>query len=605
MSRKPHWLRPVKRAAYPRELIAFDTETAAVWLDDDTCENVLTFGWACYSRYIKESQWSEPKWFRFTTGQQLWEWIGNVSRPKQQTYVYCHNVNFDWQTTDMCRILPSLGWTCDQAIINDPPNAFRWRRDNKTLRLLDSFNYFYASLAQIGDRIDLPKLTSKHAYHFEILDDDYCRRDSLIVLRAVQQWIEWLRTNDLGSLAISLAAQSMNAYKHHFLHHNIYIDDNDDAQDLARLSYFGGRVEAWRVGVPVSNVYCLDVNSLYPYVMREQSYPVKLHGVYKRVRLAELSRWLDKYSVVATVLLDTREPAYPERGESKLLFPVGQFWTTLTTPELKHALAHNRIRECSTASIYDSAPMFREYMDTFYDLRLEAMHADDATATYFIKKLMNSHYGKWAQRGGHEEIIGYTDDYSLRVEDEIDIDTAKRYRIRYIAGVITSCSLDKESRESLPAISSHVTAYGRMLLWRLACIAGPENVYYMDTDSLHVHERAMHNLSSEIDATRLGALKLEKTIARAIYYGPKDYSLDGVRKTKGIRGNATEVEPGVFEQQQFVSLRGACSANWNGGPIIRRVRKRLSRVYTKGVVDASGNVLPFERSAGKVGPVSD
>lgn len=595
MARRPHYINRLKTARYPRELIAFDCETEPHYVDESTVEHRLEFGWACYSRWYREREWSEPQWFRFTTGQELWEWVHETARPKQQTYIYSHNVNFDWQATSMLQILPTLGYVCDQAILEDPPNAFRFRGHSKTLRLLDSFNYFYASLKQIGDRIGLPKFDMPDDWLDAETADRYCIRDTEIVLRAVQEWIAWLRDNGLGSLAISLAAQSMNAYKYRFMDHDIYIDDNDRARELERKSYFGGRVEAFHVATPIDSVTCLDINSMYPHVMREHSYPTKLRTVLSRVSVAELSRFLRVVCVTADVTLNTSEPAYPQRADNKLLFPIGTFRTVLTTPELLHALAHDRVMRVHAAALYDHAPIFTRYMDELYALRLEAMRREDDTAVYFLKKMINSLYGKWAQRGGLEEIVGYTDDLSLRVEDELDLDTMTRYRIRYIGGVITKRSLETESRESFPAISSHVTAYGRMMLWQLIQKAGREHVYYCDTDSLHVDAFGLWNLLDEIDAQRLGALKVEKCIARAIYYGPKDYFLDGAQSTKGVRAKATAIGRDVYEQDQFVSLRGSCLRGHSGGPLVRTVRKRLSRVYTKGIVDASGRVLPFRR----------
>lgn len=594
--RQPHYLAPLKTARYPRELMAFDCETVPRRIDDDTVEHRLLFGWVCYSRWVNESQWSDPIWHRFETGPELWEWVADTARPKQSTFIYAHNVNFDWQATSMLQVLPTMGWVCDQAILEDPPNAFRYRKGDKTLRLLDSFNYFYASLKDIGNRIGLPKLDMPDDWQSDELSDTYCQRDALIVLVAIQQWIAWLREHRLGSLAISLAAQSMKAYRYRFMTEPIFIDDNDKARAIERRSYCGGRVEAWQVGTPVDSVTSLDINSMYPHLMREHTYPTKLYGVYKDIRFSEMDRWRKRYLMAAHVELDTDEPVYPLRADNKLLFPTGRFRTTLCTPELLHAYDAGRVVRITQAALYEHAHIFRDYMDELYALRLEAMATGDDTAVYFLKKLINSLYGKWAQRGGHEEIIGYTDDLSLRVEDEIDLDTGERFRIRYIGGVITRRELTTESRESFPAISSHVTSYGRLLLWRLMQKAGIEHVYYLDTDSLHVDQFGLWNLLDEIDPTRLGALKVEKCISRAIYYGPKDYCLDGVQRTKGVRARATEVSRGVYEQEQFVSLRGACSRQWSGGPLVRRSRKNLSRVYSKGTVDATGRALPFVRS---------
>lgn len=595
MTRRAHWLRGIQSAPMPEELVVFDTETIERTLDDSTVEHVLAFGWACRSRLSSKGNWCKPEWFRFEDPRDLWVWLEKRCRSKKTLHIYCHNANFDWQTTSMCQLLPELGWQCDMAIIEDPPNYFRWRKDSKTLKLLDSTNYWYVSLAKLGERLGLPKLDMPGDWQNKEQADTYCKRDCEILLRALQEWIAWLTKHDFGGLSISLASQAFTAYRHRFMDNPIFIDTNDDSHELARAAYYGGRTEAWTIGRELNNLYGVDINSMYPHVMRECECPTRLHGVYRRVTLRELERWSRKYCIIAHVTVTTEEPIYPQRVKNGLVFPVGTFDTVLSTPELVHALRHGHIEHCSMASVYDKARLFTRFVDEIYALRREAMEANDEFQVWVGKYMLNRCYGKFGQRGGHEEIIGRTDDLSLRVEDEIDLDTGKRYRIRYIAGLIMSRSLDEESKYSHPAIAAHVTAYARMLLWSMIKQAGESNVHYMDTDSLHVTRTGLRNLRSRLDEHKLGYLKVEKRIDRAIYYGPKDYELDGVRTIKGVRANAREVERGVFEQQQWVSLRGSAASNWSGGPLVRDVRKSYRRVYRKGVVSDSGRVKPFVR----------
>lgn len=595
MTRRAHWLQSIQTAPMPEELVVFDTETVERQLDESTVEHVLAFGWACRSHLSSKGNWCKPDWFRFEDARDFWKWLESRCRSKKAINVYCHNANFDWQTTNMCQILPELGWQCDAAIINDPPNYFRWRKGTKTLKLLDTTNYWRVPLRKIGARLGMEKLDLPANWSDKEQGDTYCRRDCEILLKALQEWIAWLREHDLGGLSISLASQAWTAYRHRFMDYPIFIDTNDDSHELARAAYYGGRTEAWTVGAILHNLRGVDINSMYPHVMRECEYPTRLHGVYRRVTLRELERWTRKYCVIAHVTLTTDEPIYPQRMKHGLVFPVGTFDTVLSTPELVHALRHGHIEHCYMASVYDKARIFTSFVDDMYEIRLGYMRAGDETATWYTKIMMNSLYGKFGQRGGHEEIIGRTDDLSLRVEDEIDLDTGKRYRIRYIAGLILSRSLDEESSYSHPAISAHVTAYARMLLWSMIKQAGFSNVHYMDTDSLHVTRAGLRNLRNKLDEHKLGYLKIEKLIDRAIYYGPKDYELDGVRTIKGVRANAREVERGVFEQDQWVSLRGSAAVAWSGGPLVRRIHKTYRRVYRKGNVSATGRVRPFVR----------
>lgn len=573
--------------------MSFDTETVEHRIDDRTVEHRLVFGFAARSEYTSRGTWTAPNWHRFTHGLALWTWLEDCCRPKRALHVYCHNANFDWQTTDMFALLPSLGWSADPIIIDDPPNYVRWRKGNKTLKMLDSTNYWKTSLREIGKRVGLEKLELPESWDDAERADRYCMRDVEVLLTALQQWIAWLRANRLGGLGISLAQQAWRAYVHRFLGHRIYIDANEDALALSRAAYYGGRTEALTVGTFLHDVTCLDVNSMYPYVMRQHDYPSRLHGVYRRVSPDELARWTEKYCVTARVSLRTEQPFYPVRSQHGLLFPIGEFQTVLSTPEIVHALRTGELVECSEACIYDRASIFTRFIDELYALRQEFTAAGDEAGRYFVKILMNSLYGKFGQRAGNEVVVGECDPTIFRVETELDVETGKRYRWRYIGGKILCRDEAGESRYSHPAIAAHVTAYARCLLWSLMQRAGIENVHYMDTDSLHVTAAGLTRLSSEIDATRLGALKLEKRIDTAIYYGPKDYELDGMRVIKGVRADATVLDVGVFSQSQWVSLKGATVAEHRGAPMVRQVTKRFTRQYRKGRVGPSNRVSPL------------
>lgn len=497
----------------------------------------------------------------------------------------------------MCQILPSLGWRCEKAIIEDPPNYFQWRKDDKTLMLLDSTNYWPEKLENMGKRIGLPKYDMPPDWSNPALSDTYCRRDVEIVLRTMQDWFRWLKTNDLGAAAISRAGQAWQAYRHRFMTADIFIDDNEKALALARESYIGGRTEAWQLNTDLTDVTVLDVNGLYPSVMRENLYPVKLMGVYTHVDIDELRIWLNKYCCVAEVIIDTDLPIYPERTRHGIMFPLGRFRAVLTTPELLCALDRGHLMSCTRCAVYECAEIFTSFVDELYALRLQYHAAGDLAAHHNMKHLMASLYGKFGQRGGHEEIIGTCEDTSLHVESELDLDTGKKYRIRHIAGIILCRSLDEETRDSHPAIASHVTAYGRQILWQGIETAGIPNVYYMDTDSIHVSPAGLDEMRHILAPTQLGAYKVERQVAHAIYRGAKDYTLDDLVRIKGVRAKATMLSQGVYEQEQWVSIRGSCTLNHTGGPLVRRVVKHLKRIYRKGSVSKSGRVLPFVRDS--------
>ena len=206
---------------------------------------------------------------------------------------------------------------------------------------------------------------------------------------------------------------------------------------------------------------------------------------------------------------------------------------------------------------------------------------------------MNSLYGKFGQSGRRFIDEGESDDFTARTWTEIDYDTNVIQRYRQIGTLIQREVREGESFNSHPAIAAHVTAFGRLDLWRYIQIAGCNNTFYTDTDSLVVNEKGLANLQPWLNDSELGALKLEDGPFDFHIYGAKDYRIRDVATIKGVRKNAIEQAPGVFEQDTFRGLRGMFRDGEVDTQIISRGLKHLTRVYRKGNAPAHGRITPY------------
>ncbi|GAI41675.1 unnamed protein product, partial [marine sediment metagenome] len=252
----------------------------------------------------------------------------------------------------------------------------------------------------------------------------------------------------------------------------------------------------------------------------------------------------------AKVLIDTDEPAYAVRRE-RTIFPVGRFWVTLTTPELKYAFEHNHIVKVEQAVFYEQADIFRSYVDRFYKLRQEFRSAGVAEYEELCKKFLNSLYGKFGQKADVWKKIGDCPNEPDRVEICFIKGICRVRQIRYLLGEIFELEGYEECFNSFPAIAAEVSAYARMYLYELMKQAGTENVFYCDTDSLVINEVGLCNLKNLMDENRLGALKLVETSSELLIRGLKDYSTSSKVVIKGISKNATKLSDGVYEQEQW------------------------------------------------------
>ncbi|GAH78087.1 unnamed protein product, partial [marine sediment metagenome] len=139
----------------------------------------------------------------------------------------------------------------------------------------------------------------------------YCKRDVEIELENFKRFIKFLEDNSISRLCYTRGSTAMAAYLFSHYHKRIYIHNNKEAIDLERDSYRGGRTECFFIGELKDETYhIVDVNSLYPFVMRNNLYPIKYKKITGKISVNAIEDYLRSFSCVAKVLIETSEPVY-------------------------------------------------------------------------------------------------------------------------------------------------------------------------------------------------------------------------------------------------------------------------------------------------------
>jgi hypothetical protein len=302
---------------------------------------------------------------------------------------------------------------------------------------------------------------------------------------------------------------------------------------------------------------------------------------------------------VADAHVVTDKPCFPLKDE-RLLFPVGRYWTSLASPEIQYGLQNGLIDEFQNVNVYQGKKLFTDFVDYFYNKRLEAKAAGNKIMDYFYKILLNSLYGKFGQKSLIFELIDSGIDPTLCYDQQIyNMETHEREMYKVFGGSmfrrIEKPDGENESRHSFPAIAAHVTSYARMLLWRYIEMAGVENIFYMDTDSLFVNEAGSQRLQQAgvVSPTELGKIKLERTEQVCELRGCKDYTLGATVKIKGVPKSALQLDSNHFLSAQWPGLTAAIKTGKMQGYGTHLILKHLTREYKKGIVGSSGRVQPF------------
>lgn len=644
--RQPHILSSNPHQNAPSYVCCVDTEACERPHPEmaDVREQRFRLGTATRARIVQ----GEPvkvEHFRFNDPNAFWEWLYSWKVGRAVTWLFAHNLGYDltllhfWKRCESTEfyftedadfryawkgklINPRKRWH-GVLVIDDPPTILCWRRDKRTFRAIDTLNYWPMGLHELGGHVGIRKAPFPGFGASAEELSDYCANDTAILFRAVVDLIRWWVRGHYGKFGSTSAALAWSAFRHRFYDVPIHIHGSKDAIGLERAAYYGGRVEAYYCGEvfppgyradrqapnvvsPKANpvvgpVHVLDVQSAYPAVMEQERFPCRLLDTASPETLWDFFRRLEHYGCVARVTLKT-ETAYPMRQpDERVDYPVGEFETTLAGPELREAVGQGAVVKVHACAWYELADLFSPFVRHFWAQKKAAAEAGDTAQELFIKTVLNSLYGKFAQRR-----ITWEDQPDESHEPPWDVWCRTNLRtgevswLRSIAGRVQKKSTGGEWWDSFPAIAAYVTSYLRVRMERLRQIARPRNVYYQDTDSLHVSDegRALLKHNGWLEPGKLGMLRHVRTARQAHYYGLKHYELDGEVIQSGIPGKAEVTPEGVVKAMVFERTRSIVARSPDGVVRVRQREINRSDCHPRGRVGIDGWVIPNRLTQG-------
>lgn len=578
----------------PRRILVFDTEAYRSAPVDGVEYQTLRMGVCHYITLGRDRAIMDQEWFTFTTGQALAAYVDRQSRKDLTLYIYAHNIKYDLQLSGLYTLLIDMGYIPSLFVMEDPPTFIRLRKGRHSLVMVDTFNYWQYSLSEMGRQLGTLKLDMPSQDATLEAWETYCKRDVEVLSEYILTFIRFLADNDLSGMALTLAGQAFRSYRHRFMSSPIILHNRPQVLELERAAYYGGRTETFFIGqAPEQDYYKLDVNSMYPYVMKNELYPVEMEGYSEDIPVKRLAELCKLYYCIAEVSLNTQAAAYAMVRGPKLIFPVGQFRANLHQVDIARALSRDEIIQVHKIAIYRSADIFSAYVDYFYTLKLEAERADNPVMRKMAKIFMNSLYGKFGQREiiskiipldnpqGYKRLSGYSESLGQSVE------------VNYLGNALEVRYKGGESAYSFPAIAGAVTAYARAHLWYLIERAGLENVFYMDTDSLIVNPMGFNRLGPHIDQEKLGALKLEGIERNFYIHTIKDYQYGPEIKVKGVPHSARPLGVDQWEYEQFRGAKTWIKEGMESGVKVYTRVKHRKTPYDKGLILPSGQVIPL------------
>lgn len=167
-------------------------------------------------------------------------------------------------------------------------------------------------------------------------------------------------------------------------------------EDFIRQGYYGGVVDLY--GHILSMAYKYDANSCYPAAMKNPM-PVGNPVVTDNKNLDQLFGFVYA-KVKAPCEKDLAIPILPVKGsDGELHCPRGKFEGVYFTEELKNAKKYGYKVEVVAAVVFDKGlSLFDEFVDELYKRKAAAKEEGDSVKELIYKLILNSFYGKSAQK---------------------------------------------------------------------------------------------------------------------------------------------------------------------------------------------------------------
>ena len=596
-SRRDCYLTKLSKTKRSKTYVVFDIESELIKINSLETEHIPKLIICKVIKFYSDGNFEESDYSIFWRLSDFHNFIDGQILQHKTIHLLSHNANYDMTVGKIFKYIEDRNFICKSFHPLHGSFFCHFKKDKNSLILIDSLNWFTDSLENIGKEIGMKKLKMPKGKIDNLQWIKYCSQDVAIVIQAMKELSKYLIRFSLGDLRITRASIAFSVFRIYFHSSNMRTHNDIDCLEHEYNSYFGGRTELLEIGkLKKQTYYMVDFNSLYPSVMKDNLYSVKLRRYFPKSNLKQLKLFIQNYGCIAKVKLNQDKPYFPLKTKTHTLFPTGKIITTLSTPELKRALELNLIDEVISLSVYYQKEIFSNYVDYFHKLKQQYKQENKKVFTYITKLLLNTLYGKLGQKISTLEDTGIKSDKKYAIEHEIDLKKRTFQTLKIINGITYREKYNLVARSSIPSIVSEVTSYARVKMLDAIKQAGWENCYYMDTDSLILNKKGLDNLSKSYLGNSLGKMVMELKSSNVILNGVKDYTFGKKVKLKSVPYRAKRKDKNTYIFEHFLTTREILMQPKNQVMKTVKRQKVISRKYHKGVIQKNNRVYPFNLS---------
>lgn len=401
---------------------------------------------------------------------------------------------------------------------------------------------------------------------------DYNQGDCVNLYDAIQAFAERLRSLG-GELRMTLAACAMGLFRRKYLKHTIPIVPS--INEAARAAYTASRCEV--LNKVCKSGFDYDINSSFPAAML-QPQPGKairrLRGIPPHGPFLLHARF---------TVPEVPIPPLPYRMKKtrRIYFPWGTWegWITDIDLDLLRSVGGD-VDYIHESILFEPIHDLAGYATTLYEMR---RRANDEALKYILKILLNSLYGKFAERAEKTSLL---------------INPAKRPQgAEMLKPGVFLVREEKNVAHAHVPLACQITSIARRALYEqmMRC----KEIYYCDTDGFVAGKKDVLEVSD-----KLGDLKREAIVKSGMFLAPKLYTIektDGKRiiKAKGFSKISFKeftdlAESRTVEVERMIRIRENLRRHSSLSPLEILVPKRMrSKDQPKRNFSKSGASVPW------------
>ena len=441
-------------------------------------------------------------------------WIGQAAKGRHSLWCYMHDLGRDMLTGDLPRLLVAAGWVLGEWAMSAQAPWLRMKRGGCALAVLDSWSVLPAPIEHLAALVGvtLPAPPDPDAAQEKWEAWTLCQADALAA--SMESVLGWWDAGDLGRWSITGPTTGWAAMRHKLprdlgpgktsgerkgigrrgasTSKAVLIDPTPELQAADRKAIYTGRRHVTEVGTfaggPFVEVDFRDAHATaaaYLPLPCRRAYPVDYRAPHAWHEMP--GRW----EALAECVIATDSPRYPLRVGSHVLYPVGEFSTTLAGPEINEARERGELIEVRAGHLHRLDTHLAEWGRWILAVTRGEDPSAPPAAQIAAKAWGRSVIGKWATRAWDRVELGQWEPTSWRYSAGGDAETNGEGALVFLAGKAWWTYQLEWGPEAYPAVWSWVESYTRVALSRLLDAAGPSAVLVANTDGAILDARLL------------------------------------------------------------------------------------------------------------------